>query len=46
MSPSIFDLLNIGRYAISNFTMIRDARYYWPIFDFKYRVQKVISVGL
>jgi len=24
----IFDLLNIGRYANSNFTMIRDARYY------------------
>jgi len=27
----IFDLLNIGRYANSNFTVIRDARYYRPI---------------
>jgi len=28
------------RYAKSNFTMIRDARYYRPIFIFKYRFQK------
>jgi len=38
----IFDLSKIGRYAISNFTLIRDPdnighRYYLPIFDFKYR---------
>jgi len=32
-------LLNIGRYANSNFTMIRDARYYRPIFD-------LLNIGL
>jgi len=33
----IFDLLNIGRYANSNFTIIREVRYWPPIFYFKYR---------
>jgi len=35
----IIDLLNNDLYANSNFTMIRDARYYRPIFDFEYRFQ-------